>query len=159
MAIVIPYKNFQLENLKFYYKVFHSYALPPCRDKGIAGDLFILEQYGVLFYKANSTTHSQGEWLIAYDEHIILHPFEPSHRLTMTFDEDDEFIVTWAKHAQKLGPFRNAFPSMKEKIYNDTANQKFQVQIATRGDNFENPIDVDDELSLTMFALNIFSSS
>jgi len=111
MPFLPPHENYELESSGLCYKLFCGTAFGPFPDEGIAGDLFIIADRGSLLYKDVSTAHRRGHWRPALDGHIILHPFEPSYRLVVTFDH----MIQWSKHEAQITTFKDAIPVMAEK--------------------------------------------
>ena len=113
-----PHKIFELNGTGLLYRVFYSQSLPPTRDEGTAGDIYILAEYGIVLYKQISTAATQGRWRLASDDYTVFHPFEPSHWLTVTLDEaKNKLRIQWTSTCEKVGLFEEAFPTMEDIIF------------------------------------------
>jgi len=129
MRLLPPYQRFELESSGLQYNMYCSYTLAPPRGLGIAGDLFIVAQPSLVFYKENTTADRRGKWRLAPDERLIHHPFEFAHRLVVT----SEKFIQWSQHRPKEAKFEDAIPHMAALIL-----------APFRGEAHDNPIDIDD---------------
>lgn len=133
MPSLPPHMKFELESSRLRYRIFCHRSLPPSREKGIAGDLYILVKDKRVFYKEISTANRRGKWRLASDDRTIHHPFEFPHRLTVT----SERFLQWTKHRPKVAKLQHAVPVMSKLIFSSRVGR-------APGDTHSNPIEVDD---------------
>lgn len=133
MQSLPPHRNFELESSRLRYRIFCHHYLPPPREKGIAGDLYILVKDKLVFYKEISTLNRRGKWRLASDGCTIHHPFAFPHRLTVTRKR----FLQWTKHRSKMAKFQHAVPVMSKLILTPCYGPP--------GETPNNPIDIDDE--------------
>jgi len=55
-----PHKRFELASSRLRYRIFCRRSLPPTRELGVAGDLYILVDDKQVFYKQSSTATRRG---------------------------------------------------------------------------------------------------
>jgi len=110
--------------------MFCSHTLPPTQEFGVAGDLYIIAEPALLFYKETTTAGRQGKWRLASDHQIIHHPFEHLHRLVATCGG----FIQWSTRRPKEALFEDAIPDMTRLIL-----------VPFRGRTYDNPLDVDED--------------
>jgi hypothetical protein len=123
-----PHKKYQVESSGLQYRMFCSYTLSPSREFGVAGDLYVVAEPALLFYKENTTSDRRGKWRLASDDFLIHHPYEFSHRLIVT----RKGYIQWSTHRAKAADFEDAIPAMATRILS-----RF------RGRTQDNPIEID----------------
>ena len=106
-------------------------SIPPNHDISVAGDLYIIMDDKQVFYKECSTIDRHSKWCPAMDDHIIWHPFEPSHQLMVTAD----WFLQWSKNHPKVSTFRHGVANMSKMISKHGC-------VAT-GDSLYHPIEID----------------
>ena len=131
MSYLPHHKRFELASSQLRYRIFCRRSIPPNHDIGVAGDLYIVTDDKQVFYKEGSTIDRLGKWCPATDDHIIRHPFEPSHWLTVTADR----FLQWSKNHPKVNTFRRSVAHMSKMI----SKRRF---IAT-GNSPCHPIEID----------------
>lgn len=125
------HKSFELASSRLRYRIFCRNSIPPNRNIGVAGDLYIVTNDNQVFYKERSTIDGRGKWRPATDDRIIRHPFEPFHQLTVTANK----FLQWSKNRPKVDTFSHSIPHMNKIISK-------HHRIAA-GDNPHFPIEID----------------
>lgn len=125
-----PYRKFTIEESGLRYRIFCSHTLHPTRELGVAGDLYIVAETALLFYKEVTTIDRQGKWRLASDQQVVHHPFEYSHRLVATRTR----WIQWSTDRSKKILFEDAIPFMTKLVL-----APFLGRIS------EYPLDVDDD--------------
>ena len=131
MSVLPRHKRFELASSGLRYRIFCHRSIPPNRDIGVAGDLYIVTDDKLVFYKERSTIDRHGKWRLATDHCVVHHPFEPSHRLTVTADR----FLQWSKNRPKVGAFRHSVRHMSQLLS--------KLRRVAPGDSPRHPIEID----------------